>query len=118
MNTLPDNPRVRRERRTVRFMVAIYCRANHRHDGGLCADCADLQSYAMERLDRCVFKADKPTCKVCPVHCYKRDMREAMRQVMIYSGPRMLLSHPILAVQHLLDERKPLPQYLRPVPRG
>jgi hypothetical protein len=32
-----------------------------------------------------------------------------MREVMIYSGPRMLKSHPILAIRHLLDERKPPP---------
>jgi hypothetical protein len=32
-----------------------------------------------------------------------------MREVMIYSGPRMLKSHPVLAIRHLLDERKPAP---------
>jgi hypothetical protein len=32
-----------------------------------------------------------------------------MREVMLYSGPRMLKSHPILAIRHLLDERKPPP---------
>jgi len=40
-----------------------------------------------------------------------------MRQVMIYSGSRMLLSHPILAIRHLLGERKPPPAYLSPNPR-
>jgi Nitrous oxide-stimulated promoter len=110
---IPDNARVKRERRTVRHMVGIYCRAMH-HQPGLCEDCSDLVSYAMGRLDRCVLKADKPTCKACPVHCYRADKREQMRQVMIFSGPRMLLSHPILAIRHLLDERKPPPKYLRP----
>jgi hypothetical protein len=37
-------------------------------------------------------------------------MRAEMRRVMIHSGPRMLLSHPILAVRHLLDERKEAPR--------
>jgi hypothetical protein len=109
---IPDDARVKRERRTVRHMVVVYCGAMHR-EAGLCPDCAKLLSYAMQRLDRCVFKADKPTCKVCPVHCYRADMRERMRQVMIFSGPRMLLSHPILAIRHLLDERKPPPKYVR-----
>jgi hypothetical protein len=34
-------------------------------------------------------------------------MREAIRGVMAYAGPRMLWSHPLLAIQHLLKDRKP-----------
>jgi hypothetical protein len=30
-------------------------------------------------------------------------MRDDIRAVMRYAGPRMLLHHPILAVQHLID---------------
>jgi hypothetical protein len=30
-------------------------------------------------------------------------MRETIRIVMRYAGPRMLVYHPILAIQHLLD---------------
>jgi len=30
-------------------------------------------------------------------------------QVMRYAGPRMLLRHPLLAVRHLLDERRKPP---------
>jgi hypothetical protein len=114
---VPDTPRLKRERQTVRHMVRIYCGAGH-HQPGLCPRCSELVSYAMARLDQCVFKADKPTCKQCPVHCYKRDTREQMRRVMIYSGPRMLFSHPILAIRHLLDERKPPAEYLRPSPHA
>ena len=44
----------------------------------------------------------------CPVHCYEAAMRERVRQVMRYAGPRMLLRHPILALLHLRDERRPL----------
>jgi hypothetical protein len=111
-STTTDDVRLWRERQTVGIMVQVYCRGRH-HQAGLCTACSELLAYAMQRLDRCVFKADKPTCKVCPVHCYKPEMRERMRQVMIFSGPRMLLSHPILALRHLLDERRPPPEYLR-----
>jgi len=99
------NPRLARERRTVGHMIDIYCRATHGSDGTPCMPCGELHSYAMARLDRCVYGADKPTCRKCPVHCYKKDMRAQMREVMALAGPRMLLSHPLLAVQHLLDER-------------
>ena len=111
-----EKPRISRERRTVRHMMEIYCRDHHSNRGELCERCRCLHEYAMRRLDHCVFKDDKPTCKKCPVHCYKPDRREEMRQVMIYSGPRMLKSHPILAIQHLLDERKAAPAFPRRAP--
>lgn len=94
-----------REARTVSHMVAIYCRDHHAANDSVCDSCAELNSYAMARLERCVYGDGKPTCKQCPVHCYRKDMRETMRAVMRYAGPRMLLSHPILAIRHLLDER-------------
>ncbi len=105
----PENPRVVRERRTVRHMVEIYCRGHHQGSATLCEQCDGLYSYAMARLDHCVYRDDKPTCRKCPVHCYKKDMRAEMRQVMKYSGPRMLRSHPVLAILHLLEERRPMP---------
>jgi hypothetical protein len=36
-------------------------------------------------------------------------MRERVREVMRFAGPRMLLHHPILAIRHQLDARKPVP---------
>lgn len=52
----------------------------------------------------------KPTCNKCPIHCYKPEPKEQMRLVMRYSGPRMLLKHPILAVRHLLHEKREVPE--------
>lgn len=43
----------------------------------------------------------KTTCKKCPVHCYSPDMREKIRAVMRYSGPRMIFLHPFAAIRHL-----------------
>jgi hypothetical protein len=63
----------------------------------------------MRRLERCVFGDAKPACSNCVVHCYRADMRERVREVMRWSGPRMLLRHPVLAVRHLIDERRPAP---------
>ena len=36
----------------------------------------NLYAYAVKRLDRCVFGAEKPACKQCPVHCYQPAKRE------------------------------------------
>ena len=69
----------------------------------LCPQCQELLTYAHLRLERCKFGNDKPSCTRCPVHCYKPAMRQQIRQVMRYSGPRMLLHNPVLAIRHLWD---------------
>jgi hypothetical protein len=89
-------------------MVAMYCR-HHHGKGPLCAECAKLADYAKRRLHGCVFGDAKPTCAKCVVHCYSPDLREQVRVVMSWAGPRMILKHPILAIAHLLDERRPIP---------
>lgn len=92
-----------REARTVDAMIRIYCRGVHGTDEGLCDQCAALAAYARERLTRCPFGALKPTCAKCTIHCYAPEMRERIRAVMRYAGPRMLLRHPLLALGHLVD---------------
>jgi hypothetical protein len=67
----------------------------------------ELSDYADARLARCPFGAEKPTCATCPIHCYRPTMRERMREVMRVSGPRMPVRHPILAIRHVLDGRRP-----------
>ena len=51
--------RIDREKRTVGAMIALYCRANHSTNGELCEECKELYDYAVARLDRCPFGADK-----------------------------------------------------------
>ena len=109
-----DEPaRLGREKKTLREMIRIYCRGHHGSDGELCVECKALDDYAMCRLDRCPFGQDKPTCAKCPIHCYKPQMRERIREVMRYAGPRMLVRHPILALLHKLDDHQPPPDVER-----
>jgi hypothetical protein len=98
--------RIEREKRTVSSMITLYCRGRHGSTGNLCPECAELQAYALQRLEKCPFAPEKPACANCTVHCYKPGMRERIREVMRYAGPRMLLRHPYLALMHLLDSRK------------
>ncbi len=99
-----------RELATIVAMLQLYCRAHHgRGDAALCGECKTLAAYAQRRLERCVFGEAKPTCVKCSVHCYSAAMRERVRQVMRWAGPRMLLHHPLLALRHLIDERRPAP---------
>jgi hypothetical protein len=111
-------PRLARELATIRAMAGIYCRDHHgasatAHDI-LCAECQDLMDYATRRLDRCVFGDDKPTCANCKVHCYTATMRERVRAMMRYAGPRMLWRHPFLAIAHVVDGRREAPDLPRP----
>lgn len=99
-------PRIEREKRTVTAMIHLYCQEQHRVQDGLCGECSALQDYAMQRLERCPFQERKTTCAKCAVHCFKPNMREQIRVVMRYAGPRMLWKHPVLAVQHLMDSRR------------
>ncbi|MFC1764263.1 nitrous oxide-stimulated promoter family protein [Planctomycetota bacterium] len=100
--------KMNRHQQTIETMIGIYCRGNHRTQEDFCNDCAELLSYAEQRLARCPFLPKKPPCSKCPVHCYKPAMREKIRQVMRYAGPRMLGKHPVMAMRHLIEGlRKP-----------
>lgn len=100
---IPKN-RIEREKYTIRVMIGMFCRAHHDTHDGLCPDCQALYDYAMQRIDKCPFIQNKPTCAKCPIHCYRKDMRERVRQVMRYAGPRMAFLHPILTIMHYVDE--------------
>ena len=98
-----------REKRTIAAMVKIYCEGHHTDQRPPCDDCQSLLDYAIHRLSCCPFQENKPVCADCAIHCYKKDMRERVREVMRYAGPRMIFRHPVLAIGHLLDKRKPKP---------
>lgn len=95
------------QRRVVGRMIRMYCRKHHSpRDKDLCPRCAELSAYALQRIDRCPFGADKPNCSSCSVHCYRPDMRERIRTVMRYAGPRMLFRYPADAIVYLWRKRK------------
>lgn len=98
-----QRPRFEREKKTLQAMIKLYCGDHHRPDECLCQDCKTLEAYALIHLDRCKFGEDKPKCADCHIHCYSPAMREKIRNVMRYAGPRMMVKHPVLAVGHLLD---------------
>ena len=87
-------------------MIRLYCKRKHQkawqcNGKNLCAQCESLRDYAFRRIDAC--KQDKRviTCKDCPVHCYSKSHKQAIREVMRFSGPRLLITHPLLVLKHL-----------------
>ncbi len=93
------------EKEVISFMIALYCRKKH-HTKELCADCAALDVYARQRSDLCPFMETKTFCSNCKVHCYKPDMQEKVREVMRFSGPRIMLYRPGMAIRHLIESKK------------
>ena len=92
--------RITREKEVIALMIRIYCRKKEGNEQ-LCPACEEVLKYAEARLDRCPFGEKKTSCKRCTIHCYKPVMRERMRQIMRYSGPRMILYAPWEALRHL-----------------
>lgn len=95
-----------REKRIVNEMILLYCRKKHGQTTGLCKECEELASYAKKRSDHCPFMEQKTFCSNCKVHCYKPAMREKIREVMRFSGPRMMFHHPVMAVSHVIESKK------------
>ena len=94
-----------REKRIVTQMIELYCRKKH---GGreLCPECRELAEYARQRSDRCPFMENKTFCSNCKMYCYKPQMRQKIKEVMRFSGPRMMFYHPISAFRHVIESSK------------
>lgn len=97
--------------------ICVYCHAKHTQchritlkgfdlkeltgtDLELCPDCAKLLAHAFVKRSHCP-RDPKPQCKHCPTHCYQKVYRERIREVMRFSGMRLLLTGRIDFLYHL-----------------
>ncbi|MHC5109344.1 MAG: nitrous oxide-stimulated promoter family protein [Planctomycetota bacterium] len=111
---------VARDIRTLVLFISLYCR--HRHKdvakepvavqavdfeaiGGsapmLCPDCTKLLVHASVKRIHCPVHP-KPACKHCHQHCYYPKYRERIKEVMKFSGRRLVLSGRLDLLLHLL----------------
>lgn len=101
---------IRRERKheIAEKMIMTYCHGqNHeRNHEDLCDDCRELRDYSLARTERCPHVSKTLFCVNCPTPCYKPDMKERMRLMMKYSGPRFFFRHPIIVLDHVLYDFK------------
>lgn len=103
------HPRLKRDQKTLDLMIDMYCHDKHAQTDETCAECTTLKEYAQLRREKCPYQEQKTICAKCPTHCYKKSMRDKIREVMIYAGPHMLIRHPVLTILHMLDSlRKPV----------
>lgn len=105
----------KQEQEMVEEMIALYCKKKHKKEvssgnsskeKALCPKCRELLEYARERSRKCPFMETKTFCSNCKVHCYKPQMRSQMKEVMRFSGPRMLFHHPVMAIRHFLSQKE------------
>ena len=77
--------------RVLESFIGVYCRGKHAgRKAELCRECAGLLDYARMKRKKCPLNP-KPDCKHCPIHCYGKAQRASIREVMAYSGKRLLL---------------------------
>lgn len=97
----------RQQKKDIRLIgkfVEVYCNGRHGAterslfnlpaglgERRLCPGCADFMQYAVTRRIKCPLEAEKPTCKHCRVHCYNRANLEKVREIMAYSGKKLML---------------------------
>lgn len=88
--------------------IALFCQARHGGQnkgrvalpavlqGGklsamtVCRECAELLDHGVSKRSLCPLEP-KPTCKSCHIHCYTTEYRNKIREIMAYSGRRMVL---------------------------
>ncbi|MHA1636368.1 MAG: nitrous oxide-stimulated promoter family protein [Candidatus Thorarchaeota archaeon] len=102
-----NNPKIQKEKETVEKLIRIYCEKKHKASiNTFCSECQLLLEYSHQRLEQCQYQEDKPTCRKCPVHCYNPTLREEIRRVMRFSGPRLVLRAPMDWIKHKIYDRK------------
>lgn len=96
---------IAKEKKIVKLMIQIYSEGHDKKPLNENQKMQELLDYAYFRLDKCPFKDNKKFCSKCKVHCYKPEMRQQIKNVMRYAGPRMLFKHPILLLfKHMLQK--------------
>ena len=104
-------PLTRKEVKDLKVLLqftAVYCGAKHDGDRSVittnesdlqklplqkypvCNECREFLLYAFERRLRCPLE-EKLLCKHCPVHCYKPEYREKVREIMRFSGQYLIM---------------------------
>lgn len=85
----------------VTSMIHIFCKRKHSKDY-LCKDCEEIIEYCKKRIEHCPLGERKINCKECKIHCYSKEKRQKIIEIMRFAGPKMSYLHPIMAFRHLL----------------
>lgn len=100
--------RIDQEKETLREMVTLYCRYRLKAKS-MPESYEQLVDYAFRRLERCRWGTKKPNCHQCKIHCYAPDKRKQMREIMKWTGPKMIIYAPMKAMRYLINSMRPNP---------
>ena len=110
-NSLKIKRKIDYKKNMLLYMIKLYCRHNHKEyhknynktfgSKNICKECEEVYNYACERTSKCRFISTKTFCSACSSHCYKKDMREKIKNIMIFSGKRMIFYSPVIALKHV-----------------
>ncbi|HZV82152.1 MAG TPA: nitrous oxide-stimulated promoter family protein [Geobacteraceae bacterium] len=94
--------------RILARFIQVYCHAkHHRQNSGelalpqelqprlsrhttICPECAELLEHGIRKRHLCPLDP-KPACKNCHIHCYGPAYRQKIREIMSFSGRKLLL---------------------------
>lgn len=97
-----------KELKVLLAFVRLFCRHKHqaasqspilvpaelssasRRPVSLCPECQGLVEHAIQKRRKCPLDP-KPSCKHCHIHCYSKEHRARIREIMGYSGRKMIL---------------------------
>lgn len=115
-----DDRQLLKDLKTLAIFIRIYCTHQHpdaekkpvemrTHDVQaivgrpivLCEDCRKLLIHAFTKRTHCPMDP-KPACKHCPNHCYHPTYRAQIREVMKFSGRKLVFSGRLDYLYHLL----------------
>lgn len=90
--------------RLIGKFVEVYCSGKHGAverspftlpenlgERKICSKCAEFMEYAVTKRLKCPLEAEKPSCKHCRIHCYGVNQRKKVREIMGYSGRRLMM---------------------------
>ncbi len=100
-------PQERKDIKVLALFTSVYCDAHHGETKGaldwgalglpeagrryrFCAECREFLVYAATRRIKCPLDP-KPVCKHCHIHCYRPGHREKVREIMRFSGRRLIM---------------------------
>ena len=105
MSTDVTDEKREKEREVLKTMIELYCSKCH-GEKEICHTCKKLLDYSIMKINNCPFMEEKTFCSGCKVHCYEESMRDEIREVMRFSGPRMIFHYPLMTVDHILQSLK------------
>lgn len=98
--------KIDRAKNTIQLMISTYCELKrHSPDSHLCHDCEELLNYALSKLDKCPKGEKRKGCRRCEIHCYSPEMRQRIREVMRYMGPRWIFILPYIKLRNFWRAR-------------